>query len=190
MKILQSKPILGVSCFIVGVAAVLISQRLLGRQTQPESMAKKMNPIFDQFYDDDFFNSSHDPFEQMRKMRARMLREFNESDDGFGGFDSWYRGRFGGGNAGEIKKREDDQYAYYDIAIQGLDEKSLNIKVSQGQIRISGEVEKKSEENGGSSYARSNFFRSFPVPPGVDSDQVKIEKSGEKVTLKFPKQAS
>jgi len=151
----------------------------------------KMKSIFDQFYNDDFFDRSHDPFEEMRKMRERMMKDFEDPQEGLGFFDSWYQGKFGGGSAGEVKKREDEKSVYFDVTIKDVDPKKINIKVENGQIQISGTVEKKVEkksENGDeASYSSSSFHRSFPVPPQVDASKVQIDQQGDKLVLKFPK---
>lgn len=196
MKIIRSKVFISALFFVLGIGAVLAVQRFLAKPSDKLELAttshstKTMDSLFDQFYDDDFFGRTHDPFEQMRKMRKRMMKDFDEIDNGGGMFDSWYRKRFGGGDAGEVTKREDKDFIYYDIAIKDLNKEKLNVKVENGQITISGQVEKKSEENGNGSYFSSSFHRSFPAPPDVDADKVQMESSKDKLILKFPKRAT
>ncbi|MBL7715694.1 MAG: Hsp20/alpha crystallin family protein [Bdellovibrionales bacterium] len=187
MKIFESKILIGFLCFLVGIGAVLAAQKLLVPPKKELVFASGMKPMLDQFYDDEFFSRSRDPFEQMRKMRNRMIKEFDGSNPG-GLFDSWYQGRFGGGDVAEIKKREDKGFVYYDIAIPGLDPKNLKVRVQNGQINVSGKIEKKTEEEGNSSFVSSSFHRSFPAPPEVDSNRVEIEQADGQVTLKFPRQ--
>jgi HSP20 family molecular chaperone IbpA len=198
MNIIRSKIFVGLVCFILGVGAVFLGQHLRTGSARDSVSADEsqhfkneafpnMNSIFDQFYNDDFFSRSHDPFEQMRQMRKRMMKDFDPSNSGSGIFDSWYRDRFGGGDAGDIKKREDKNFIYYDIAIKGVDKRNFNFKIADGQISISGQVENKSEENGNGTYFSSSFHRSFPVPPDVDAKKVQVEQDKDLVTLKFPK---
>ncbi len=193
MKIIKSKVFIGALFFVLGIGAVLEAQRFFIKPSDKLELAttshpaKTMDSLFDQFYDDDFFGRTHDPFEQMRKMRKHMMKDFDNLDQGGGMFDSWYRRRFGGGDAGEVTKREDKDFIYYDIAIKDLNKEKLNVKVENGQITISGQAEKKSEENGNGSYFSSSFHRSFPAPPDVDANKVQMEPSKDKLTLKFPK---
>lgn len=193
MKILKSKVLIGLVCFVLGVAAALLIQKLNSKPaitflaSNPPHALKNMDSIFDQFYDDDFFGRSGDPFENMRKMRKQMLQQFDQPEEGGGIFDSWYRKKFGGGDAGEVKKREDKNFIYYDFAIKDLDKEKLKVKVEDGQISISGQTEKKFEENGSGSYYSSSFHRSFPAPPEVDADKFQMEQLKDTLTLKFPK---
>lgn len=193
MKILQSKLFIGSLSFLLGVSAILIGQRIFEKPKQSLDVIPKlhstykMDSLLDQFYNDDFFGNAHDPFEQMRKMRKRMMKDFDAVENGGGIFDSWYRKRFGGGHAGEVTQREDKDYVYYDIAIKDLNKEKLNVKVENGQISISGQTEKKSQENGDAAFFSSSFHRSFPEPPDVDAKKVQMESSQDKLTLKFPK---
>ena len=150
----------------------------------------KMTSLFDQFYNDDFFDRSLDPFEDMRKMRERILRDFDNPEESTGAFDSWFQKKFGGGSVGDIKKREDSSFVYYDISTKGLDPKKLKVKVENNQISISGETENKSEGDHSETYSKSSFHRSFPAPGHVDAEKVHIEQLADKLVLKFPKTKS
>lgn len=193
MKIIHSKLFIGSLSFALGACAILLGQTLFQKPKQnldtPSKLhsANRMNSLLDQFYGDDFFGNTHDPFERMRKMRNHMMKDFDALEDGGGLFDSWYRKRFGGGNAGEITQREDKDYVYYDIAIKDLNKEKLNVKVENGQISISGQIEKKTQENGDATLFSSSFHRSFPAPSEVDDKKVQMESSQDKLTLKFPK---
>lgn len=192
MKISKAQTRLGFVCFVLGIATVLLAQRLFERHPKSPFLLKTdapstMSSVFNQFYNDDFFNQSRDPFEQMKQMRSHLMKQFDEPDRGAGVFDSWFQGRFGGGNIGDIKRREDKDFGYYDVAIEGLDKRDFNFKIADGQISISGRLKKMSDENGSGTYFSSSFHRSFPVPAGVDAKKVQIEQDQNRVTLKFPK---
>lgn len=193
MKLIQSKLFISSVSFVVGIAAVLLGQKYLYRPKQKLEIvpltqsANKMNSLLDQFYDDDFFGSVHDPFEQMRKMRKRMMKDFNAFENNEGFFDSWYSKRFGGGHAGEVTQREDKDYIYYDLAIKDLNKEKVNVRVENGQISLSGQIEKKTIENGSETFFSSSFHRTFPAPMEVDAKRVQIDSSEDKLTLKFPK---
>ena len=84
MKLVKSPILIGLVCFGLGVGAVLILQKFVLTPKDAHRAAsssalhalRDVRPLFDQFYNDDFFSSSRDPFEQMRKMRERMMKEF------------------------------------------------------------------------------------------------------------------
>jgi HSP20 family molecular chaperone IbpA len=185
MNTLKSKVMIGFVCFALGIGAVLLTQKFSEKHEMKIANIDSNHSI--QFYNDDFFGKSNDPFEQMRKMRKQMLDQFDKPDEGGKIFDSWFGKRFGGGSVGEIKKREDKDFIYYDVAIKGLNKENLKVNVTNGQVAISGQAEQKSEENGSKSFSSSSFHRSFPVPPDADSSKVQMDQSMDLLTLKFPK---
>lgn len=192
MKFLQSKYSIGLIGFALGGAAMFVTQKMMNPKQYRPGLSLTRNDfgedrLLDTFFNDDFFDRSHDPFEEMRKMRKQMSKQFGEETGGGGLFDSWYKRKFGGGNAGEIQKREDDKFVYYDVAIDGLDKNKLNVKVVDGQITISGRQEKKSEEGNTGTYFSSSFHRSFPLPLGVDGNDVQMEQNKGKLVVKFAK---
>jgi HSP20 family molecular chaperone IbpA len=193
MKSVIPKIAIGLACFILGIGSVLFFQKFEIRPKHSESTPpglhamRDVNSMFDQFYGNDFFGNSRDPFESMRKMREQMMKEFDQPEEGSGIFDSWYKHKFGGGDAGEIKKREDTDFIYYDIAVKDVGKDKLNVRVANGQIEISGQIEKRSDDNGQGTYFSSSFHRSFPLPPDVDGNKVQMEQNKDLLTLKFPK---
>ncbi len=189
MKLLQSKIVFGMGGLILGAALMFGAQLLVKERyvlRSPIASAKQMEPLFDQFFNDDFFGRSRDPFEEMRRMRAGMLKQF-DSNEGGGIFDSWFRKKFGGGNAADIKQREDAHFVYYDISVEGLKPEKVTVKVENGQVAISGQVERKSEQEGSNSYFSSSFHRSFPAPLNVDANKAQIEQQKDRLVVKFPK---
>lgn len=192
MKAVKNSWFIGIVCFLLGAGSMFGAQRffLKERRSNVDFFAshspRSMDPLFDQFFNDDFFGRSRDPFEDMRRMREKMMRQF-EPKEGSGLFDSWFQKKFGGGDAGNIKQREDDHFVYYDISIEGLKHEEVNVKVENGQLSISGQVEKKTQEGDSGTFLSSSFHRSFPVPPSVDTNKVQMEQKDGKIIVKFPK---
>ncbi|KHE94107.1 MAG: Hsp20 family protein [Candidatus Scalindua rubra] len=191
---------IGVLCFALGAAVIFAVQNYrtngkhdINTKNKLSNHEGSMDKTFDSFFDDDFFMSSKSPFEEMRRMQESMMRQFNQYDDdsGSGIFGSWFKKRFGGGEPGDIQTREDEDFVYYDVVIKDLSNKKLDIKVEDGQIKISGTVEKRSDDKGkntnSSKFYSSTFHRSFPVPYGVDGDRVQMEQDDEKIIIKLPK---
>lgn len=162
-----------------------------------ESMDKYQNEMrsqFDSFFNDDFF-SQDDPFEAMRKFRQRMqkdMQDFN-SPSFSTPFDSWFGNKFGGGTVQDIEKREDENFVYYDIKVKDVKGTTVNTKVENGYLTITGQIEsKKSEQDEESGFSNSSVFsstfsRTFPLPADVDADSMEMESEQNKITIKFPK---
>lgn len=195
VRFLQSRVLIGLICFVFGLAAMFATQKVTDKRTaqlqSPPSLkadnSSGMEQLLDNFYDDRFFDHSNDPFDQMRKMREKMMKQFEQPQIGGDVFDSWYQKKFGGGNVGEVKRREDDKFVYYEISVKGLNKEKLNVKVSNGQINISGQTETKSETGSSSTLLSSSFHRSFPVPAEVDANKVQMENTDDRIVIKFPK---
>ncbi|MCB9091190.1 MAG: Hsp20/alpha crystallin family protein [Halobacteriovoraceae bacterium] len=155
--------------------------------------SKGFDSFFDKTFDDDFFGKDFSPFKQMEKMRENMNRlfedQFNNSLDNKY-FDNWFEGRFGG-SVFDIGESEDDKFVYYRIQLDGVDQNNLKIDVSNGQLNISGVINKESEKSSQGSLSKSrvsqSFKRSFPVPLGVDADKVEFETKENEIIVKFPK---
>ncbi|MEN0059796.1 MAG: Hsp20 family protein [Bdellovibrio sp.] len=162
-----------------------------------DDILKKQQGIrqnFDNLFNDDFFGGS-DPFEDMKKMREQMdkrMEKFGIKPHSMTNpFDSWFSDKFGGGTVNDISKREDDNFVYYDIKIEDLNSTSINTKIENGYITITGTVEKKSgsdgEESSSQSIYKSTFNRTFPLPENVDENKMEMTPEKNKITLKFPK---
>ena len=199
-KMLKYQITIGVLCFALGIAVLLVIQNYRYSKVQDVGLAGELfsqeggiDGTLDSFFNDDFFESSKSPFEEMRKMQERMMKQFESTDDDPGGgvFNSWFKKKFGGGEPGDIQRREDDDFVYYDVAIKNLVNSKLDIRVQDGQITISGTIEKKTsnedDKESSSQFYSSTFHRSFPVPYGVDDTKAQMEQKGEKIVIKLPK---
>ncbi len=151
---------------------------------------------FDDLFKEDFL-AQNDPFEEMKKMRNQIgkhrerLHGKNQSKDN--SFDSWFSDKFGDGSINDISKREDDNFVYYDVKIDDVNSTSINTKVENGYVRISGTIEKKSDsEEKDKSYSSHNLFKSsfdrtFPLPEDIDQNKMQMITEKDKIILKFPK---
>lgn len=115
-----------------------------------DDILKKQEGIqhkFDSLFDDNFFNQN-DPFEEMKRMRKQMekrMEEFGPSRRSMTNpFDPWFSDKFGGGTINDITKREDNDFVYYDIQVDDVNATSINTKIENGYITITGSLEKKS----------------------------------------------
>lgn len=161
--------------------------------TNDKSLDVKLNSIihdqeklfrnFDDVFNNNFFQQG-DPFEEMRRFRREINKHFHHDEEEIFPFDSWFSGKFGGGSIKDIKKREDENFLYYDVDLPGLAGASLKTDVTDGYLTITGEINK---SNGNNSHYRSTFRRTFPLPDNIDIDKMEIDSQKDRVTLKFPK---
>ncbi len=152
--------------------------------------------FFDKTFDQDFFGESSSPFKQMEKIRENMQRLFEDNfNDSFDNkyFDNWFEARFGS-PVSDFGKSEDDEYIYYKIELEGIDKNNFKVDITDGQLNISGGIDKLSEDSSGGSFSKSrvrkSFNRIFPVPTGVDADKVEFETKENELIVKFPKTVS
>lgn len=178
-----NKIFLSILFFVLGGLSVLGFTHYQKSRAPISSQQGDSDQFFDQFFNSDFFDKSKDPFAEMQRMQNEMEKQFDNKNP----FDNWYQKRFGGGDLGEIKQREDNKFVYYDIDIHGQTPKDVKVNVADGQVDISGSTERKKEDKNNSSYYSSSFQRSFPVPSGVDAENFKMEQDGNKIVIKFPK---
>lgn len=137
---------------------------------------KLVNPVTpDRFFDHD------ELFEEMERMQERMRDHFKNFDHHDLVIDDSFEKTLVGG----VSQREDSEYVYLDVPITDLDETTVDTNVVNDYVTISGTVEKK--YNAGEGLFRSSFSRTFPLPEGVDQNQMAVVPQKGKVTLKFPK---
>lgn len=208
------KPILKISLIsiasaIVGGAIVfgalkyspLFGTKAKAEKSSPDAVyddiLKKQEGIqhkFNSLFDDNFFNQK-DPFEEMKRMRKQMEKRMEEFWTGrhsmSNPFDSWFSDKFGGGTIDDISKREDGDFVYYDIQVDDINATSINTKIENGYITITGSLEKKSQsaenDNSSKSAFKSTFNRTFPLPEHVDQNKMEMIPEKDKIILRFPK---
>lgn len=158
MNAVLKKAIVPTGCLLVGSLLTVGTIKL-----NPELIEKKFEkPKVVKHY--------IDPFERMENHMKHVFNQFPAMD-----IDEDY--------LSDIDQREDDNFVYYDLKGDDLDSAPINTNVQDGHITISGTVEKKEDE----SFYKSSFSRTFPLPLGVNGNQVEVVPDKNKVTLKFPK---
>lgn len=92
----------------------------------------------------------------------------------------------------EVKKREDDDYKYFEIQVKTPYKDALKINISNGLINIQSEVQNTRREERGNistfSAFSSSLNQSFSVPEGVDEKRALIINEDNNWTIKFPKE--
>ncbi len=180
-----------------GVTSTLAIQSYVSDSESDDRSVKEqrssLSPL-QKIFSDDFFTS--DPFEDMRKIKEQMFKEFSVPDEStFGSFGNSFGDAFKElgkkNNNISIHSKEDDKFLVYEVVGSGIDTKSINIDVSGGIVTVTGRVDQESSTDKGgstSSYIMSSSFKqSFSVPSHVDSDKVQMEHADGKIVIKFPK---
>lgn len=86
---------------------------------------------------------------------------------------------------------ENDKRYELTAELPGINEKNIDLKVSNGMLTISGEKEEKKEESDKDYYlserSYGSFQRSFQVPDGVDVDKIDATFKNGVLTVTLPK---
>ena len=81
----------------------------------------------------------------------------------------------------------------YEITVElpGMDEKNVEVKVSNGNLTIRGEKQEEKEEKKKDYYLHERHFgsfeRSFEIPEGVDADKIEANFKKGVLTVALPK---
>jgi HSP20 family protein len=124
------------------------------------------------------------PFESLRQEVDRLFDEF--------GFSSWQPfGRRGISPAVDVV--EGDKAYEVTAELPGMDEKDIEIKVTQDSLAIKGvkEEQKEEKEKGYHRQERryGSFERSFGLPDSVDADRIQAKFNKGLLTVTLPKKA-
>jgi len=115
-----------------------------------------------------------------------LQRELNAVfDDFWGRFDSPFGGGMNAGPRTDIS--ETDEAMLVSVDLPGLDEKDVEVNVTDDMLTIRGEREEKSGKDGFTSQSRRSFHRMIPVPPGVDAEKAEAEFRRGVLTVTLPK---
>ena len=156
----------------------------------------EFDKTFDSFFDDAFFAKATDPLKDMDQLRNTLRNEFGKldlaKDEDFSDhiFDAWFNHRFGG-NYGDIKRKEDKKYVYYQFKVDNPKSYKFTTKVHDGFVELSADHKTvtKEDKKGYSSktVTESKLERSFPLPKNVNAEKFKTAIKGNQYIVKFPK---
>jgi HSP20 family protein len=138
------------------------------------------------------------PFESLRREIDRLFDDFRPFDwrlpSRMLGFEvpRMSRAEWPVAPAMDIIEKEDA----YEITAElpGLDDKNIEIKLSNNTLTIMGEKSEEKEDQQKNFYLSErrygSFQRSFPLPDGVDADKIDAKFSKGVLTVKLPKTAA
>ena len=190
MKVLMSL-IVNLASGLIGATAVILALKFNPKLLDTLSLSNQTEKSKVSSFMEEALPPNSDPFEQMEKMREKFWGQggfgSNSFDSLFDGFDSINNLK----GKSEITSREDANYIYYEIEADNLDKTSLNTKVENGYLTITGKVENSSssneEESAFQSSFSSTFQKTFPLPAEVDETKMETYAENKKIIVRFPK---
>jgi HSP20 family protein len=120
------------------------------------------------------------PFDEMRRMMENFwMAPFEEF------------GRWGDGFTPKVDVKEEDKEIIVSAELPGMDQKDIEVTVTNDSVRISGEKKHEKEEEEKGYYRHETFCGSFDrvidLPTEVEGDKAEAEFSKGVLTIKLPK---
>jgi len=120
------------------------------------------------------------PFDEMRRMMENLwMAPFEEL------------GRWGDGFIPKVDIKDEDKEIIVSAELPGMDQKDIDVTVTNDSIRISGEKKHEREEEEKDFYRHERFCGSFDrvidLPAEVEEDKAEAEFSKGVLTIKLPK---
>jgi len=137
------------------------------------------------------------PFENLRR---QMERIFDDFDRDFGlstirrpmfDFEHSLRREWATASAPAVDLTETDKTYELTAELPGMDEKSIEVKLTNGGISIKGEKREEKEKHEKDYYLHERHFgtfeRYFQLPDGVDRDKIEAKFDKGVLTITLPK---
>ena len=139
------------------------------------------------------------PLETLQREIDRLFDDFNRGSWRFPmsrsmpGFEPFWRGEVSWGAVPAVDVVEKDKAYEITAELPGMDEKNIELKVSDGMLSITGEKSEEKEEKKKDYYlserSYGSFERSFRIPEGVDADKIEASFKNGVLTVTLPKKA-
>lgn len=147
------------------------------------------------WYWDDFFSDTWEPFEEMKHMQQQLNKMFNES---FGrglrsqGFLPSARGNF---FEPDIDVKEDKSHYMITMDLPGMDKDKIDVEIENKTLKVSGKRETVLEENRGDKFFKQersygHFSRIIPLPDNIKKDEIFADYKNGVLTIKIAKAVS
>ncbi|WP_099826247.1 Hsp20/alpha crystallin family protein [Oceaniglobus indicus] len=116
-----------------------------------------------------------------------LQRDLNSVfEDFWGRFDNPFAGSLTAGGP-HTDVSETDAAMLVSVDLPGLDDKDIEVNVTDDMLTIRGERAEKTDKDGFSAQSRRSFHRMIPVPPGVDPEKAEAEFKRGVLTVTLPK---
>ena len=135
----------------------------------------------------------HGMMEPFERMQDEMERFFSDGLRGWPFMPSLFEETSRVGAFASVDLSETDDAVEVKIDVPGMEEKDIDLNLSEGALTVSGKRESQEEEKR-KNYYRSErsygaFTRRIPLPCEVDQDRVKAEMRNGVLTVNLPKSA-
>ena len=137
------------------------------------------------------------PFGNLRREIDRLFDDFEwgswrlPSPRSLFDVEPFWRGEIGWGKTPAVDIAETDKSYEITAELPGMDEKDIEVKLSNGTLTIKGEKHEEKEEKKKDYYLSErrygSFQRSFTVPDGVDEDKIEAAFKSGVLTVSLPK---
>ncbi len=160
--------------------------------------------MLDNFFNDDFFTNTDEPFKEMEKMHQEMMQRMEKSFKGAfdDSWDTWFNTKFtnngllsDGSRLSEQTEETKDAYIYRFTA-PDLKGKKLNVKIDDRGITIQGDYVQQTEKTDkedkviARQEARRSIYERFSIPEDADVQKAEINNNGNEVTVRLPKKST
>jgi HSP20 family molecular chaperone IbpA len=135
---------------------------------------------------------SNNPFKKQPAKQINTvlndIKQQTDKEDGFlqgmlSSFKNMFN-RLGQNTPKDVVRKEDTQNVYYIFKINTAHTKNLKMKVDVSTVVLSGD---KLDTESGAHQRYAKFYRSFPVPAGVDGKKAVLQHESDRVIIQFPK---
>ena len=195
-----------IACVALG-AALYQTQSTTGDKTDTVDEPAERRQSFqllDNFFNDDFFNNTEEPFQAMEKIHREMLNRMGKNLKGTfdNSWDAWFKDRFSDtgllpGDALLNERTEETKNAYiYHFTTPNLNGRKLNVQIDEQGITIQGDYIRQAGKTNDKDKViarqelHSSIYERFPIPEGVDLDKAKIDNKDNEITVRLPKKLS
>lgn len=136
-------------------------------------------------------------FDTLRREVDQLFDKFRESSSRLAHptsfFDFGWPSDAGSSLAPAVDVVEKDKEYEITAELPGLDDKNIEVKLSNGMLLIKGEKKEEREERDKDYYLSERrygaFTRSFQIPASVDADKIEANFAKGVLTIKLPKSA-
>jgi HSP20 family molecular chaperone IbpA len=155
-----------------------------GYQQSKQPFAPKIeNSIYDDFFDDHFFEQSRSPFEEMERMQKEMDKMFSKQRQ-MPNFDSWFDETFGAFPSDQIGMRETTDVVEYVLDIADMEVTDAEVLREDDYVTITAQLKSDTENQS----TTVSINQKLPVPGGVDDSAARIRIEDDELIVVFQKQ--
>ena len=148
--------------------------------------------MFDDFFDDEFFRQTFNPFSEMERIHKQMAAMFQESERNMldNSWDNWFNERLGMDDF-KTKVSRTDKNVVLTVDVPGIDGNTASVDINDNRIKISFTARNIQEKNDKTGTMHQEYSQSYmkilPMPEDAVATGVKTLIEENKVTITFNK---